>query len=282
MTEWQWRERLCEIGRRVWQRGFVAANDGNFSQRIAPGRILATPTMLSKGFMRPEDLAVIDEEGRQIAGERRVTSEIKLHLEIYRHRPEAQAVVHVHPPHATAFAVVQQPVPKCVLSEVELFAGEIPIVPYATPGSEELSEAARPYMRDYQALILANHGAVTIGRDIDDAYFLMETLEQYCRVLTIARQIGPVRQIEEARVGELLKIKQRLGIPDRRLRDGGNSGEAGVPSAECSTPSPAPLPPAPRPYAPAALAAPASTSDEGEIRAITDAVLSALRARGIH
>jgi L-fuculose-phosphate aldolase len=158
------REQICDIGRRVWQRGYVAANDGNFSVRVGENRFIATPTMLSKGFMTPEDLVVLDGEGRQIGGHRTPTSETKIHLDIYRKRPDVNAVVHAHPPYATAFAVAQLPNPKCVLPEVEIFLGEIPIAEYATPEPSPSRIPSIRYIRDFNLYLLANHGRWPSGK----------------------------------------------------------------------------------------------------------------------
>jgi L-fuculose-phosphate aldolase len=214
--EQQGREAFCEIGRRCWQRHFVAANDGNFSFRIGENRVLCTPTLISKGFMRPEDMVIMDLDGNQISGHRRGTSEIKIHLFIYRERPDVHSVVHVHPPHATAFTIVKQDLPKCILQEVELFLGEIPRAPYATTGTWEFARTIAPWIRHHDAILLSNHGALTIGQDPYDAYYKMETLDQYCRILLHARQLGDWQQIDVAGIGEMFQLKERLGIADKR------------------------------------------------------------------
>jgi L-fuculose-phosphate aldolase len=223
------REQICDIGRRVWQRGYVAANDGNFSVRVAENRFIATPTMLSKGFMTPDDLVVLDGEGRQIGGHRTPTSETKIHLDIYRKRPDVNAVVHAHPPYATAFAVAQLPVPKCVLPEVEIFLGEIPIAEYATPGTQSFADSIDPYIRDFNLFLLANHGALAIGEDLTQAYYRMEIVDQYCRILLYTRQLGDYRQITQDKMQDLFQLKERLGFRDRRLQPGGNVS-CGIPS----------------------------------------------------
>lgn len=210
------RDILCDIGRRVWQREYVAANDGNFSVRLSPGEILCTPTMVSKGFMQPEELPLLSPAGSHLRGPKPATSEIKMHLEIYRRRPDVQAVVHVHPPHATAFAIARHPIPKCVLPEVELFLGEIPVAPYETPGTQSFAETLVPYLQHYNAFLLASHGAVTVGSDPLEAYYRMETLDQYCRILLLALQLGGWQSLEPERVRELWAFREKLGKPDRR------------------------------------------------------------------
>lgn len=267
MNESKLRELFCDLGRRVWQREYIAANDGNFSARLGADRYLATPTLVSKGFMHPEDLVIIDGEGRLLEGRRNPTSELRLHLEVYRARADVNAVVHVHPPFATAFAILQAPVPKCVLAEVEVSLGEIPIVPYATPGTAEFAQAIRPLVGDFQAFLLANHGAVTLGRDIEEAYFRMEQVEHYCRILLYSQWLGGRCPIPQEKIAELFEIKKRMGLPDRRLQPGGD--------VSCAVPSPAPgcleggLPPE---------AAPASPG--GDRHRIAEIVRQVLREKG--
>lgn len=216
MAEQAARDALCEIGRRVWQREYIASNDGNFSVLLAPNRILCTPTMVSKGFMEPAELPVVDLDGKLISGPKPPTSEIRVHLAIYRHRPDVRAVVHVHPPHATAFAVVRRNLPKCVLPEVEVFLGEIPLVPYATPGTQEFADVAVPYVQSHNAFLLTNHGAITVGSDPFEAYYRMETLEQYCRILILASHLGNLQELDVAAMADLLRLRAKLGLPDRR------------------------------------------------------------------
>ncbi len=226
------REALCEIGRRVWTRGFVASNDGNFSFRVAEDRILCTPTMLSKGFMKPKDMIVVDMEGKRVEGTRQPTSEIRAHLMVYAERPGAYSVVHVHPPHATAFAIARRNLPKGVLPEVEVTLGEVPLAPYATTGTWEFARTIQPWARTHDAFLLASHGALTVGQDPYDAYYKMETLDQYCRILLLSMQAGGWRTLEPEAMQDLLHLKQRLGIPDHRAPD--RLHEPGVPKPEAS------------------------------------------------
>ena len=163
--EWQMREALCEIGKRIWQREYVASNDGNFSVRLDENTVLCTPTLVSKGFMKPEDLPIITMEGEQLRGRLKMTSEIKMHLEMFKQRDDIRSVIHAHPPNATAFAVARHPVPKCILPEIEVFIGEIPIAPYETPGTQDFANVLRPFLKHHNAFLLTNHGAVTCGRD---------------------------------------------------------------------------------------------------------------------
>ena len=211
MNEHKLKEQICEIGRRVYQRGFAAANDGNISIRLNDREVLCTPTMISKGFMKPEDLCKVDYEGKQLAGTRKRSSEILLHLAVYKNRPDVMAVVHCHPPHATAFAVAGVPIPKCVLPEVEVFLGEVPTAVYETPGTQKFAETIVPHLKASNTIILANHGTVTFGPDLEKAYFNSEIIDAYCKILLLARQLGPIHYFDEQETKELLDIKKRLG-----------------------------------------------------------------------
>lgn len=220
VNEWKVREQMCEIGRRVYAKGFAAANDGNISFRLSEDRVLCTPTRVSKGYMKPDDLCVVDLEGRQIAGKRKRSSEILLHLNVMKHRPDVRACVHCHPPHATAFAVAHEPIPKCVMPEFEVFLGEVAITPYETPGTQTFADTVLPYALDTDTILLANHGSLTYGSDLEDAYFKTEIIDAYCRILILARQLGRVQYYSDDKAAELLRIKPGLGIRDVRLERG--------------------------------------------------------------
>ncbi len=219
MTERQQKEWICEIGRRVYERGFAAANDGNITIRLNEREVLCTPTMVSKGFMKPDDICKVDYEGKQLAGTKRRTSEVLLHLSIYKARPDVHGVVHCHPPHATAFAVAGEPIPKCVLPEVEVFLGEVPIAVYETPGASKFADSVLPYVHDCNTVILANHGTVTFGPDLEKAYFNTEIIDAYCRILILAKQLGRINYFSEGQTRELLDLKKKLGYDDVRFRD---------------------------------------------------------------
>ena len=221
MNEHKLKDQICEIGRRLYNRGFAAANDGNITIRLNDKEILCTPTMVSKGFMKPEDVCKVDYNGKQLAGTRKRTSEVLLHLAVYKERPDVQAVVHCHPPYATAFAVAREPIPKCVLPEVEVFLGEVPMADYATPGTQQFAETILPFLKDCNTIILANHGTVTFGPDLEKAYFNSEIIDAYCKILLLARQLGPIHYFNEQETRELLDIKKRLGYDDVRFRKPG-------------------------------------------------------------
>jgi L-fuculose-phosphate aldolase len=220
MNEWKFREQMCEIGRRIYNKGFAAANDGNISLRLGEDRVLCSPTRVSKGFMKPDDLCIVDLDGKQVSGKRKRSSEILLHLTIMKARADVKSVVHCHPPHATAFAVAREPIPKCVLPEIEVFLGEIAISPYETPGGQSFADTVLPYVKDTETILLANHGTVTYGSDLEDAYFKTEIIDAYCRILILARQIGRVNYYTDEKAAELLKLKPKLGISDPRLERG--------------------------------------------------------------
>jgi L-fuculose-phosphate aldolase len=213
---------LLEVGRRAWQRGWVAGNDGNFSYRLDEETILATPTMVSKGFMRREDLVLIDTHGeplphQPLGSTRRTTTEIRLHLNAYHHRPDIRAVYHVHPPHATAFAISSIPMPKGVLEEFELVLGEIPLIPYRPTGSWEFARGLDPWITTHSAFLLANHGAVTFGVDPFDAYYRMEVLDHTCRILLLAQQLGGWQRMGVEKLRALLAVKAATNLSDPRV-----------------------------------------------------------------
>ncbi len=218
MNEFKLKEQICEIGRRVYAKGFAAANDGNISIRLNDREVLCTPTMVSKGFMKPEDLCKVDYDGKQLAGTRKRSSEILLHLSVYKNNPAVNAVVHCHPPHATAFAVAGEPIPKCVLPEVEVFLGEVPIAIYETPGTQKFADTIIPFVKKCNTIILANHGTVTFGPDLEKAYWNSEIIDAYCKILILARQLGRVNYFTDQQTKELLEFKKRLGYDDPRFK----------------------------------------------------------------
>jgi len=220
VNEWKLREEMCEVGRRVYNKGFAAANDGNISYRLSEDRVLCTPTRVSKGFMKPDELCIVDLDGNQVSGRKRRSSEILLHLTIMKERPDVRSVVHCHPPHATAFAVAHEPIPKCVMPEFEVFLGEVAMTPYETPGGQAFADTVIPYVRDTDTIILANHGTVTAGSDLMDAYFKTEIIDAYCRILILSKQLGRVNYYSDEKAAELIKLKPNLGIRDVRLERG--------------------------------------------------------------
>lgn len=210
---------ICEIGRRLYNKGFAAANDGNITVRISDNEVLCTPTMHSKGFLKPEDISTIDMTGKQLSGNKKRSSEALLHLEIYKRRPAIKSVVHCHPPHATAFAVAREPIPQCVLPEVEVFLGDVPITKYETPGGQAFADTIIPFVDKCNVMILANHGTVSFGEDVEKAYWWTEILDAYCRILMLSRQLGRVNYLDQQQTQELLQLKDKWGFADPRLTE---------------------------------------------------------------
>jgi len=207
---------ICEIGQRIYNKGFAAANDGNITVRVSDNEFLCTPTMHSKGFLKPDDIATIDGKGNQTAGRKKRSSEALLHLEIYRQRSDINSVVHCHPPHATAFAVAREPIPQCVLPEVEVFLGDVPITKYETPGGQAFAETILPFVEKTNVIVLANHGTVSYGESVERAYWWTEILDAYCRILMLAKSLGGINFFTEKKERELLELKQTWGFTDPR------------------------------------------------------------------
>jgi len=209
---------LCEIGRRLWQREYVDGNGGNIAIRVGEDIALCTPTLVSKGFMKPVDMCLVDLEGNQLAGAKKRTSEILMHLQIMKRQPRAVATVHCHPPYSTGFAVAGVQPPTCMIPEYEVFSS-VAIAPYRTPGTPEMGKLVADLVDKHNTILMANHGVVAWSHNnVEDAYFKMEILEAYCRTVLVATQLGkPVNTMTPAQLQDLLKIKQSLGIPDPRF-----------------------------------------------------------------
>jgi L-fuculose-phosphate aldolase len=203
---------IVEIGRRVYQRGYVASNDGNISARLDANRVLITPTGVSKGFMKIEDIIMVDMNGNVLAGHKKPSSEVFMHLRMYQERPDVNSVCHAHPVHATGFAVAGIPLDLCVLPEVVVALGSIPLVEYGTPGTAEFFEPVLKYLKDHDAFLLANHGALTIGKDVYNAYHKMETLEHFAHIAYEAMQVGTVQVLNPSQVQKLYDLRKRFGI----------------------------------------------------------------------
>jgi len=212
------KKEICAVGKKLWMRQFVDGNGGNISYRIGPNEVLCTPTLVSKYDLTPEDLCLVDLEANQVAGHKPRTSEIRLHLEIYKEVPEAKAVVHCHPPHATAYAITGRVPPNLVIPEFEVFVGKVAISPYETPGTTKFAQTVLPFVRDHNTVLLANHGIVCWADTVMHAEWYAEVLETYCWTLTIASQLGaPISKISEQQGSDLLAIKKTLGLPDIRF-----------------------------------------------------------------
>jgi L-fuculose-phosphate aldolase len=211
-TEAQLRADIVEVGRRLYARGYTASNDGNISVRLDGERLLMTPTSVCKGFMSVEMLCITDLDGTKIAGDRNPSSEMKMHLEVYRQRPDVKAVVHAHPPIATGFAVAGIPLDRAVLAEVVTTLGSVPIAEYATPSTAELPASVRRYVKAHDGILLANHGALTMGPDLFGAYYKMETIEHFAKISLVARMLGGERLLSREEVGRLEALRGSYGI----------------------------------------------------------------------
>jgi L-fuculose-phosphate aldolase len=205
------RQRIVEIGRLMYQKGWIAANDGNVSVRLSSDRILATPTRVSKGMMREEDLIICDMEGNRVSGDRERTTEILMHLAIYQTRPDVQAVVHAHPPVSTGFAVAGRPLDLALLPEVVIYLGSVPLAAYGLPGTTELTEALKPFIPSYDALLMANHGVVTYGSDLWRAFFNMEMVEHFARISLVSELLGGPKVLPREEVQRLASARSRYG-----------------------------------------------------------------------
>lgn len=201
---------IVEIGKRMFLKGYVAANDGNISIRVGPSTIWVTPTGVSKGYMEPDMMVKLDLDGKMISGDRKETSEVMLHLRVYNENPEVMAVVHAHPPVATSFAVAGIPLDRPVLTEAILTLGSVPIAPYATPGTDEVPNSITPFVRSHNAVLLANHGAVAWGRDVVEAYYRLESLEHYATVMMYTGHvIGRANELTCDQVSKLVQIREK-------------------------------------------------------------------------
>ena len=211
-TESTLRADIVEIGRRMYARGYTASNDGNISVRLGADRLLMTPKSVCKGFMTPDMMCITDLDGKKLQGDRDPSSEMLMHLEVYRERPDVHAVVHAHPPTATGFAVAGIPLNRAVLAEVLTTLGSIPIAEYATPSTRELPEAVRKYIRAHDGMLLANHGALTVGGDLYGAYYKMETVEHFAKISLVARMLGRENLISRQEVERLQGLRDTYGI----------------------------------------------------------------------
>src|ERR1700710_1246048 len=211
-TESSLRADIVEVGRRMYARGYTASNDGNISVRLDASRLLMTPKSVCKGFMTPDMMCITDLQGVKLQGDRDPSSEMLMHLEVYRQRPDVQAVVHAHPPTATGFAAPGIPLDKAVLAEVLTTLGSIPIAEYATPSTNELPAAVGKYIKAHDGMLLANHGALTVGADLFSAYYKMETIEHFAKISLVARLLGGENLLARDEVMRLQQLRGTYGI----------------------------------------------------------------------
>jgi L-fuculose-phosphate aldolase len=286
------KEEIVAVGKKLWMRQYVDGNGGNISYRIGPNEVLCTPTLCSKYDLTPDLISMVDLDGNQLAGSAARTSEIFLHLEIYKTVPEAKGVVHCHPPHATAYAITGRVPPSGIVPEFDVFVGAVALSPYETPGTKEFAETVIPYVKNYNTVLLGNHGIVCWADTVTHAEWYAEVLETYCWTLTIAtNQLGvPVSRISPAKTQDLLAIKKRLGLPDPRFTPDvcPLAEDPNMPGDSITLMPPQPCAcalsgsglctkhtGAPRPGAGGE-----AIDRDGLVRDVTDAVMAALQARG--
>jgi len=224
-TERELRQEIVEIGRMVWQKGWVAANDGNITIRLDAERVMCTPTGVCKGLMHPDDMIIVDMQGRKILGQKEGTTEIAMHLAIYNLRPDIRAVVHAHPPVATGFATAGRALNLALLPEVIIGLGCVPLAGYGLPGTPELIEPMLPLIPKYDALMMGNHGAVCYGEDVYKAFFRMETVEHFARITLVAELLGGPKVLPKHEVEKLVEARTRYGVKAR------SAGEPACPVA---------------------------------------------------
>jgi L-fuculose-phosphate aldolase len=212
------KQEILRVGKKLWERQYVDGNGGNISVRVSPHYVLCTPTLCSKGDLRLEDLSLVDLDNCQICGDRSQTSEILLHLEIYKAVPAAKAVIHCHPPYATAHAVAGIVPQGNLIPEQEVFIGPVALAPYETPGTRAFAKTVLPFVKDHNTILLANHGIVCWGDTVTHAEWYVEVVDTYCKTVMIASQLRPkLNEIPPDKIADLLAIKKRLGLPDPRL-----------------------------------------------------------------
>jgi len=210
MDEYRVKADIVEVGRRMYNRQFVASNDGNISVRLPDDEILITPTGISKGYMTTEDIVKVDMTGKVISGSRKPSSEIKMHLAAYQNRSDVFSVCHAHPQKATAFAVARKVCKDIALPEVIFSIGSVALAGYATPSTQQLPDSIREIVKKADAILLANHGAMTVGKDVYDAYFKMETLEHFAGIILYARQLGGEQGLSHDEISELLRVRREV------------------------------------------------------------------------
>lgn len=208
------KQEICDIGKRIYDRGMVASNDGNISVKIGENEFLCTPTGVSKGFMTPEYICKVDGDGNVLEANPgfKPSSEIKMHMRVYRERPDVKSVVHAHPMYATAFAIAGIPLTPPIMPEAVIFLGEVPIAKYGTPSTDEIPDAVSPYLQSYDAVLLENHGALSFSDSLLNAYHKMESVEFYAQLLFLARQLGGPKELSKEQVERLYDIRRQFGV----------------------------------------------------------------------
>lgn len=232
LNEYEIKKEMCEIGKRVYDRGMVAANDGNFSVKLNDNEFLCTPTGVSKGFMTPEYICKVDAEGKVIQANKgfRPSSEIKMHMRVYKERPDVQAVVHAHPLYATSFAIAGIPLTQPIMPEAVISLGCVPIAEYGTPSTNEIPDAVSKYLQYYDAVLLENHGALAYSDSLLNAYHKMESVEFYARLLYQAKALGGPKELSKEQVERLYEIRRQFGMTGKHPADLCQNKKDGKPS----------------------------------------------------
>lgn len=217
MDEYEIRKQMCDIGKRVWSRGMVAANDGNFSVKISDNEILCTPTGVSKGFMTPGMICKVGLDGNvlQTDGIHKPSSEVKMHLRIYNRRPDVNAVIHAHPMYATSYAIVGTPLTKQIMPESTMALGEVPIAKYGLPSTSEIPDSIEPFLDTHDVVLLGNHGALAWGADLINAYFKIEGLEFYAQISFLTQMLGGTKELPQNEVQRLIDLRKKMGTPGK-------------------------------------------------------------------
>jgi L-fuculose-phosphate aldolase len=231
--EFELKKMIIDIGKRLWQRIYIASNDGNISVKINDNEILTTPTGVSKGFMTPDMIIKMSMDGKVLtkSSKYRPSSEVKMHFEVYREREDIKSVIHAHPPYCTSFAVAGVPLDKCVLPEAIIVIGAVPIAEYGTPSTMEIPDAIKPYVKNSDAILLANHGALTFGTDLISAYHKMETLEHTAQIVTLAHHLGNVNVLRQDQVDTLMQLRDtKFKVPGKITACAASPATAPTPS----------------------------------------------------
>ena len=232
VNEYQIKKEICEIGQRIYNKGMVAANDGNISVKISENEFLCTPTGVSKGFMTPEFICKVDRNGKVIQANQgfKPSSEIKMHMRVYRERPDVNSVVHAHPMYATSFAIAGIPLTEPIMPEAVIALGCVPIAEYGTPSTEEIPDAVSKYVQHYDAVLLENHGALSYSDSLINAYYKMESLEFYAQLLYQSRLLGGPKRLSDAQVQRLYELRRQFGLKGKHPADLCPNAKAGKPS----------------------------------------------------
>ena len=209
------KKEICEVGLKLWQKGFVAANDGNISVKISDNEYYCTPTGVSKASLTPDMIIKVDRDGKKLEGKLNPSSEIKMHMRVYRERPDVNAVVHAHPPVATAFTVADIDLDQYVLPEAVLTIGAVPTCDYGTPSTMEIPDSLDPYLQDHDAFLLRNHGALTVGCNLTKAFFVMEEVEFNAVICKHAMDLGAVHEISNDQLKKLMDLRKAMNLPGR-------------------------------------------------------------------